>query len=114
MRALLAYLIVFCIGTAAHAACSRPPGPAPIVPNGATADAASMSAAHDAIQAYVNSLEAYQACLLAQTKDTSEEISPELKMTWIAQGDAALDAAQALANAFSVALKTFKERPAPK
>ncbi len=106
--------VLFCVlgPVSAGAACTRP-GPAPVVPSGSSADEATMVAAHDSVQSYVNALEAYQACLIAQADGANNDVPVELKLTWRLQADAALDAANVAANAFSVALKAFKERTAP-
>ena len=95
------------------AACQRP-GPAPALPNGAKADQAAMTAAHDLIQTYVHSLEAYQACLRDQAEQAPPDTAPQLKATWIAQGEAAIDLAQSLAAGYSAALKQFRERSSTK
>ncbi len=108
MRSLT--VILFCLASAsASAACVRP-GAVPVVPNGQTADEPALLAARGTIQAYVNELEAYGACLSKQAEQADNDTPVEQKVTWLAQGDAALDAAQVLANAFSASLKTFKER----
>jgi hypothetical protein len=105
---ILVCLFLLLHGSVALAACVRP-GAAPAIPDGATADDAAMKAAHDAVQAYVNSLEAYQVCLKAQVEQ-AVGMPAELKATWIAQGDAAIDVANIAANQFSLALRTFKAR----
>lgn len=105
--AVLALLSAF----SAEAACDRPSATAPAVPNGATADDATMKQAHDSIQAYVVQLEAYKACLKAQSDSAPAGTAEEQRVAWVAQGDAAVDAANVLAAQFSVALKQFKERP---
>jgi hypothetical protein len=110
MRVLSALFLLF-LAVPAAAACQRP-GPAPALPNGAKADQAAMNAGHDAIQAYVNALEAYQSCLRNQAEQAPPDTAPQLKAAWIAQGDAAIDLAQTLAAGYSAALKQFKERTA--
>jgi hypothetical protein len=111
MRILFAFCLSLFSCNLAHAACARP-GAAPAVPDGTTADDHTMVAAHDEIQKYVNSLEAYQVCLKKQAETATSEIPEEQKTTWLAQGDAALDTAESLAMSFSAALKSFKERSA--
>ena len=96
----------------AEAACDRPSGTPPAVPNGTEADDATMKQARESIQAYVVQLEAYKACLKTQADNAPAGTPPEQIVTWIGQGDAAVDFANMLANQFSVALKQFKERPA--
>ena len=107
MRTLIA-LFFLLAAAGAEAACTRPAEPAPSVPDGNTADDAAMQAAHDRVQAYVNTLEAYQACLKKQAADAPADTPPELKGVWLAQGDAAIDVAEASAADFAVALKAFK------
>ena len=108
-RASIAALLLLA-AVSADAACERPAATAPAIPNGAQADDATMKAAHDTIQAYVNELEAYKACLKQQYDNAPAGTSDEQKLAWIGQGDAAVDAASVLAGQFSAALKQFKER----
>ena len=93
----------------AFADCVRPQS-APPVPDGATADQAAMQQAHDAVQGYVNALEAYSACLKQQVTEASAATIDELKATWMAQSDAAIDGAQEAAADFSAQLKKYKAR----
>ena len=111
MRILIACLLLLSANFA-YANCARP-GVAPEIPNGATADEAGMKAGREAIQAYVNQLEAYKACLKQQADQATADVSDQQKSTWLAQGDAALDYANVLANRYSAQLKLFKERTAP-
>jgi ABC-type glycerol-3-phosphate transport system substrate-binding protein len=97
----------------ADAACARPTGAAPVAPDGAKADEETMKQAHDAIQTYVNELEAYKTCLKSEVDSAPPDTPEELKLTWLAQGDAALDAANYAANQFSYALKVYKARTTP-
>ncbi len=109
LQALTAAAFLLLAATGAEAACPRPTEAAPAVPNGATASEETMKAAHDALQAYVNKLENYKACL----KDNPPaDTSQEQMVTWFGQGDAAVDSASYLAADFSVALKQFKARQA--
>ncbi len=113
VQALIAASLLSLAAAGAGAACPRPPLAEPEVPNGAKADEVSMKQAHDGLQAYVVQLEAYKACLKDQADNAPADTPEELKATWLAQGDAALDAANYLANQFSYALKTFKARTTP-
>ncbi len=106
-------LLSLAAAAGADAACLRPTGAPPEVPNGAKADEQTMKEAHDALQAYVVQLEAYKACLKDQYDNAPAGTAEEQKLTWLAQGDAALDAANYLANQFSYALKAYKERTTP-
>jgi hypothetical protein len=85
------------------------PGPPPIAPNGSTATAADMKLGHDVMQAFVNQLEAYQACRNNQA-DHTPGITEAQKDALITQGNNAVDEANALAAAFSAQLKAFKAR----
>lgn len=113
MKTLFAAALLSLAAAGADAACMRPTDAAPDVPNGAKADEQSMKQAHDAIQAFVNQLESYKACLKEQADNAPADTSDEIKLTWAAQGDAAVDYASLIAAQFSYALKTFKERTTP-
>lgn len=86
------------------------PHPLPPVPDGATAGLVEMKMAHDLIQNFVLKLEAYQACRDNMADHAPPGVSTQQKQTWVAQGDSAIDAANALAAAFSVQLKIFQAR----
>jgi hypothetical protein len=87
------------------------PGPPPVAPDGLTATQADMLLGHNVIQAFVKQLEAYQACRNAQIDHTNA--SAQQKQQWLDEGNAAVDEANALAQAFAVQLKLYKAR-APK
>ncbi|GEM_PF-4816817 len=113
MKALFAAALLSLAATGANAACTRPAVQEPAIPNGAKADEQSMKEAHDSIQGYVVQLEAYKTCLKDLYDNAPAGTSEEQKLAWLAQGDAAVDAANYLANQFSYALKTFKEKSTP-
>jgi hypothetical protein len=113
VQALTAALL-FLAAAGARADCPRPSATPPAIPDGATATDESMKAAHDAIQGYVNTLEAYRACLKQQADNAPPDTPQEQVVTWVAQGDAAVDNASYLAAQFSNALKTFKARQTAK
>ena len=113
VQALFAAALLSLAAAGADAACTRPAGEAPAIPNGAKADEQSMKEAHDSIQAYVVQLEAYKTCLKGMYDNPPAGTSEEQKLAWLAQGDAAVDAANYLANQFSYALKTFKDKTTP-
>ena len=106
-------LLTLLTALSAEAACDRPSTTPPVVPNGAQADEASMKQAHDTIQDYVRQLEAYKACIKELAANSPAGTTDEQRVAWVGQGDAAVDAANYIANQFSVALKQFKERPQP-
>jgi hypothetical protein len=99
----------------APAASAKPdcllPGPPPVPPDGATATAADMALGHDTIQSFVNELENYQTCRNNQLDHADARVSEQQKQTWLDQGNAAVDEANAIANAFAAQLKIFKARP---
>lgn len=114
VQASAAATLLFLAAAGVHAECARPSATPPVIPDGATATEESMKTAHDAIQAYVNLLETYKACLKQQADSAPADMSQEQVVTWVAQGDAAIDNASYLAAQFSAALKTFKARQASK
>jgi hypothetical protein len=85
--------------------CPVPQTVPPSAPDGATATAQEMKDGHDRSQAYVNQLEAYQACLnhLADLPG----IAPAQRQAWIDQGNGAVDEANLLAQAFSLQLQAY-------
>jgi hypothetical protein len=109
MRFLAAAALLSFVSLSAEAACTRPTD-APVIPNGQTAEESEVKASREAVQAYVNRLEAYSACLKAQVAAPPEGTSIQERTTWIAQGEAAIDAAQMIAKEFSITLRNFKER----
>jgi hypothetical protein len=73
-----------------------------------------MKQGHDDIQAFVLKLEGYQACRDAQADHASPLVTDQAKQNWIAEGDAAVDEANALADAFAEQIKVFKaHHPGP-
>jgi hypothetical protein len=90
------------------------PGPPPVPPDGATATAADMALGHATIQNFVNELESYQACRNYQLDHADASVSEKQKDTWLEQGNAAVDQANAIADAFAAQLKIFKARPPAK
>jgi hypothetical protein len=88
------------------------PGPPPVPPDGNTATAADMALGRSTIQNFVNELENYQACRNNQLDHAAPTVTEAQKQTWLDQGNAAVDEANAIANAFAAQLKIFKARPA--
>jgi hypothetical protein len=86
------------------------PGPPPVPPNGQTATAADMKLGHDAIQGFVDELEAYQSCRNAQIDRAAPSVSDAQKEQWLEQGNAAIDEANDLKDAFGRQLQAFKAR----
>jgi hypothetical protein len=83
------------------------PGPPPVPPDGSTATDADMKLGHDAIQHFVLQLEAFQACRNAEIEHAPAGTTDARKQSWIQEGNAAVDEAHALADAFSAQLKIF-------
>jgi len=83
------------------------PGPPPVPPDGSTATDADMKLGHDSIQTFVVELEAYQACRNAMADHAPPGTTDAQKQALIEQGNAAVDEAHALADAFSAQLKLF-------
>jgi hypothetical protein len=66
-----------------------------------------MKLGHDAIQHFVLQLEAFQACRNAMIDHAPAGTTAERKQIWVQEGNAAVDEAHALADAFSEQLKIF-------
>ncbi|HLG88350.1 MAG TPA: hypothetical protein VKZ79_14270 [Alphaproteobacteria bacterium] len=105
-------LVAACLlaGAPAFANCAKPSVKAPVMPQGATASEEEMREGHDKLQAYVKVLEAYQTCLEQQIKSAPPDTKPETKQLWQAQADAAVSAAQEIADVYSAQLRAYKSR----
>jgi len=86
------------------------PGPPPVPPDGRSASSADMALGHATIQNFVNELENYQACRNYQLDHAATSVTDAQKQTWLDEGNAAVDQANAIANAFAAQLKIFKAR----
>jgi|GEM_PF-2951940 hypothetical protein len=86
------------------------PGPAPVMPRGTVATAEDMKIQHDAVQAYVKALEAFQACVNAEIDNAPPGTDENTKRAWIAESNHAIDRAQALADAFAEQQRIYKAR----
>jgi hypothetical protein len=87
------------------------PGQAPVIPDGTTASMDQFKAAHVAVQSYVKSLESYQDCVEARIKMAPPDMKPEDKQKLRDQGNAAIDQAHGLSDAYMEQVKVFKARP---
>lgn len=105
-----AAFLVLIASPAAFAADCAQPGPAPAVPDGTTATVDQMKAAHEAIQSYANSLQLVQDCNEAKIKLAQKSTKPEELQKMRDQGNAAVDQAKALGEAYSAQVKIFKAR----
>jgi hypothetical protein len=85
------------------------PGPSPVLPRGSAASAEDMKIQHDAIQAFVKDLEAYQACYANKLDHAPADLDDKTRQAWVAEGNRAVDVAHALANAYAAQLKVYKE-----
>jgi hypothetical protein len=83
------------------------PGPVPGLPHGDSATPEDMMTQHDAIQGFVEALEAYQTC---ENDRAAKEPDEGAKNRDIALGNRAVDAAHALANAFAAQLKIYHDK----
>ncbi|MDB5395815.1 MAG: hypothetical protein JWM91_3321 [Rhodospirillales bacterium] len=94
----------------AFAADCAQPGPAPVIPDGATATLDQMKTAHEAVQSYANSLQSVQDCYEAKIKLGQKNTKPEELQKMRDQGNAAVDQAKALGDAYSAQVKIYKTR----
>jgi hypothetical protein len=102
-------LLIAALSLSAKAECEKPPK-APQMPQGATATDDEMKAGHDALQKYVNILEAYETCLNAEIKNAPPDMKPEDKKRLIETADAAIEAAHEIADIYAIQLRAFKAR----
>jgi hypothetical protein len=92
-----------------RADCVRP-SHAPEMPQGATASDEDMKAGHDKLQNYVKILEDYQKCMEQKLKDAPPDTKPEVKQKWQDEADIAIEAAQQIADVYSIQLRAYKAR----
>ncbi len=107
--AVVAFAALSVLSTAAARECEAP-GPAPTVPDGSTATADQMQAAHVAVQNYVNTLQAHQDCLEAKIKSSPAGTKAEVLQKMRDEGNAGIDQAQALSASYAAQVKVFKAR----
>jgi hypothetical protein len=88
------------------------PGPAPAIPDGATATVDQMKAAHEAVQSYVNLLQSEQDCVETRIKIAPKGTKAEVLQKLRDQGNAAIDQAKALGDSFTASVKAYKARTA--
>jgi hypothetical protein len=86
------------------------PGQAPTVPDGTTATADQMKAAHDGVQSYVNTLQDYQDCLESNIKNAPKGTKGEDLQRLRDKGNAAIAQAEALKNDYVAQVKAYKAR----
>jgi hypothetical protein len=109
---LAAALLAAIVATPSMAADCAVPGQAPALPDGATASVDQMKTAHDAVQSYVQSLEAYQDCLEARIKLSMKTSKPEELQKMRDAGNKAIDQAKALSDSYAAQVKAYKARTA--
>jgi hypothetical protein len=107
--ALSAAIFAFAAAPVFAADCAQP-GPAPAVPDGSTATVDQMKAAHESIQSYANTLQSVQDCYEAKIKIGAKTTKPEDLQKMRDAGNAAVDQAKALSDAYSAQVKIFKAR----
>ena len=90
------------------------PGPAPVIPDGSTASVDQLKAAHQAVQSYVNTLQSVQDCNEAKIKMSPKGTKADDLQKLRDAGNAAIDQAKAISDAYSAQVKVFKARaPVP-
>ena len=88
------------------------PGPAPAMPRGTVATADDMKIQHDAIQAFVKALEAYQACVNDLVEHPPAGTDARTRQILVTLSDHAIDRAHGLADAYAEQERVFKARQA--
>jgi hypothetical protein len=113
LRILSVAAIAAVAGLPAFAADDCPnPGPGPVIPDGTTANVDQMKAAHEAVQKYVNLLQQVQDCTEARIKIAPRGTKADILQKLRDQGNAAIDQAKALGDAYSTQVKAYKARTA--
>ncbi|MEA2757234.1 MAG: hypothetical protein QOJ54_3523 [Aliidongia sp.] len=87
------------------------PGPAPAMPRGTVATADDMKIQHDAIQAFVKALEAYQVCVNELIEHPPAGTDEAARQVLVTLSNHAIDRANALADGFAEQERLFKARP---
>ena len=107
-RVLGAMALLTAIARPAYAQdCQRPANP-PAVPDGAKATVDQFKVAHPLIQAYVQALDAYTACLDAKIKQLPQGAKPDAVQKLRDAGGSATDEAKTLSSAYMDQVKIFK------
>jgi hypothetical protein len=88
------------------------PGPAPAMPRGTVATADDMKIQHDAVQAFVKALEAYQACVNDLVEHPPAGTDERTRQILVTLSDHAIDRAHGLADAYAEQERVFKARQA--
>ena len=102
------------VASPAFAADCAQPGPAPVIPDGSTATVDQLKAAHQAVQSYVNTLQSVQDCNEAKIKMSPKGTKADDLQKLRDAGNAAIDQAKAISDAYSAQVKVFKGRaPVP-
>jgi hypothetical protein len=109
-HALSAAAFLVLLAAPAFAADCPTPGPAPVVPDGTTATVDQMKAAHEQIQSYANLLQSVQDCYEAKIKMAPKGAKADDLQKLRDSGNAAVDQAKALGDAYSAQVKIFKAR----
>jgi hypothetical protein len=86
------------------------PGPAPAMPRATVATAEDMKIQHDAVQAFVKALEAYQGCVNALIEHPPAGTDDATRQVLITLSNHAIDRANALADGFAEQERIFKTR----
>jgi hypothetical protein len=83
---------------------------APVIPDGTKASVEQLKVAHEAVQSYVNSLQAYQDCQEAQIKMAPKTTKPEDLQKMRDAGNAAIEEAQGLAAQYAEQVRVYRAR----
>ena len=107
---LVAAILALGHASLAHAADCILPKAVPTMPQGATASEDEMKAGREELQAFVNVLQAYSACMDKLVKDAPPNTPAEQKQKWQAESDYAIETAERVSNIYSAQLRAFKSR----
>ncbi|MEM6639064.1 MAG: hypothetical protein AAF610_04100 [Pseudomonadota bacterium] len=97
------------LALSSQAACNYPSAPEEL-PSGETESEEQMLAAQKTVKSYVQSMEAYLACLDQQLEALGDEASAEQRLMHQKRYNSAVDVMDSTASEFNQAVRTYKSR----
>lgn len=105
---VIAGAALFALALTAQAACEEPTKPE--LPDGSTAEEATMIEAQGEVRAYVEESNTYLDCLVAEAKQREETDEAPVKQQRLDRYNSAVESMQEVADQFNEELRKFKAR----